>query len=39
MKFEMITTKYTLTGEYCDTCSVPLAEELNGDSSKCKMCE
>jgi len=30
--------KYTLTGEYCDQCGVPLAEELDAGNTKCKLC-
>lgn len=34
----MITRKYILTGEYCKNCGVPLAEELDEDNTKCKLC-
>lgn len=30
--------RYTLTGEHCKKCGVPLAEELDGDNEKCKLC-
>jgi len=34
----VLTQRYTLTGDNCSNCGVPLAKELDGDKDKCKLC-
>jgi uncharacterized Zn finger protein (UPF0148 family) len=34
----VINRMYTLTGEHCETCGAPLAEELDGNEEKCQLC-